>query len=198
MQEKLSDEDRVSLCRSLAQAFTIQRRDLLDTFYNGGPLLDNEKTEMKSLNTESPFEKRAHIDAWLIWITLSKLEGDKKYDLAEWGMVDELSDYILEELVKTLEGDALKQEFNLEPIKDDNAVIQDAGEIPQNSDYEDAGTSKAGFSLPPAYFAHESVKVPSNLRREEETDGEYKARVNKWLTGLGDHEFTQVAKLIDN
>jgi len=197
-QEKLSEADRDSLCRALATAFTIQRRDLLDSFYNGGPLLDNERTEMKSLKTESQFENRARLDAWLIWITLSKMEGTKKYDLAEWGIIDDLCDYILYELVKPLEAD-LKQEFNMEAIADDDQVIQDAGEIPENSDAEDAGKSGAasGFHLPEAYFRNESVKVPSNLKREDETDSAYKLRVKKWLTSLSDHEFTQVAKLID-
>jgi len=199
-QEKLSDEDRESLCRALATAFTIQRRDLLDSFYNGGPLLDNEKSDMKSLKTDSQFENRAKLDSWLIWITLSKLEGSKKYDLAEWGIIDKLCDYILYELVKPLEAE-LKQEFNMEPIADDDQVIQDAGELPENSDGEDVGNSGSGaaggFQLPDSYFRNESVKVPSNLKREDETDSAYKLRVKKWLTSLSDHEFTQVAKLID-
>ena len=106
----------------------------------------------------------------------------------------------MEELVKPLEAD-LKQEFNMEPIADDDQVIQDAGEIPENSDAEDAGKpgsgQAGGFQLPDSYFRNESVKVPGNLKREDETDSGYKLRVKKWLNSLSDHEFTQVAKLID-
>lgn len=36
------------------------------------------------------------------------------------------------------------------------------------------------------------------MRKDGESDDEFKNRVKKWLQGTTDHEFTQLAKLIDN
>ena len=145
--------------------------------------------------------KRAHVDSWTIFLLLSKLDGEKQNDLAEWGMVDELAEYLVEEMVKLIE-DNLPQEFNMDPIKDDDEVLQDAGEIPPDSEFENemnfTGTGKGKLSMPQSYFkGNASFKVPPNMKRSTESDSEYKTRVTKWLLGLSDHEFTQVSQLID-
>lgn len=90
----------------------------------------------------------------------------------------------------------------MDPIKDDDQVIQDAGELPENSDGEDmdfdpnAGPGK--LSMPSKYFrGNKSFKVPPNMKRANESDAEYQTRVRKWLMQISDHEFTQVSQLID-
>ena len=119
IQSKLNDNNRMDLCRAIATALTIQRRDFLDSFYNDEVPLDRERTESKVFNTESQFVKRAHIDSWTMFLLLSKLQGEKQADLAEWGMIDELQEFLMDEMIKLIE-DNLPQEFNMEPIKEDD------------------------------------------------------------------------------
>ena len=73
IRSKLNDNNRLDLCRSIATALAIQRRDLLDSFYNEEVLLDRERSESKIFNTESQFVKRAHIDSWTMFLLLAKL-----------------------------------------------------------------------------------------------------------------------------
>ena len=135
-----------------------------------------------------------------MFLLLSKLEGEKQADLAEWGLIDELCEYLLEEMVKLIE-DNLPQIFNMEPIKDDDQVIQDAGEIVEDNSEVDDFDQNFGpgiLSMPPSYFrGSKSFKVPPNMKRSNESDAEYKTRVSKWLLQITDHEFTQLSMLID-
>ena len=98
--------------------------------------------------------------------------------------------------------DNLPGTFNMEPIKSDDQVIQDAGDLPENSEGDDmdfdehAGPGKLALSR--KYFTgNKSFKVPPNMKRTNESDSEYQARVRKWLIQISDHEFTQLSHLID-
>ena len=77
IQGKLSPDDKVALSRAIASAFTIQRRDYLDEFYNNVPStdLDKDMRESKIFNTDSEFVKRAHIDGWTLWLIMSRVDG---------------------------------------------------------------------------------------------------------------------------
>ena len=65
-------------------------------------MLDSEKKTSSILKTENLWVKRAHIDSWTMFLLLSKLEGEKQADLAEWGMIDELCEYLLDEMVSLI------------------------------------------------------------------------------------------------
>ena len=81
-------------------------------------------------------------------------------DLAEWGLIDELSEYLMNEMVKLIE-DSLPHQLNVKLLMDDDPVIQDAGEIPENSDFEGNPASSQVVAMPDSYFkGNASFKVP--------------------------------------
>ena len=69
---------------------------------------------------------RAHVDSWITFMLMSKLDSEKTLELAEWGMLEDLSIYIVESLAEQLEKD-LNQIMSLEPIKHDDEVIKTCG-----------------------------------------------------------------------
>ena len=82
----------------------------------------------------------------------------------------------MDEMIKVIE-DNLPQVFNMEPIKEDDQVIQDAGALPENSEdgFDDEKLDKhAGpgkLSMPASYFkGTKSFKVPNHMKRSEESD----------------------------
>ena len=127
-----SDENRKELSRQVATAVTIQRRNEIDKI--GQEIVIEGSKISQIFKSGSPTTIRSHVDSWILFILLTKLDSEKVLELAEWGMLEDLQIYIVESMAEQIEQD-LNQTMTLEAISPDHWVIQQYGDnLPANSD----------------------------------------------------------------
>ena len=111
---------------------TIQRRNEIDKI--GEEVVIEGSKISQIFKSGSPTTIRAHVDSWLLFVLLTKLDSEKVLELAEWGMLEDLHIYIVESFAEQIEQD-LNQTMTLEAITPGNWVLQQYGDnLPVNSD----------------------------------------------------------------
>ena len=180
---------------------TIQRRTELDKICNEVVVETSKISQI--FKSESPTQIRAHVDSWILFVVITKLNSEKTLDLAEWEMLDDLKSYIVESMAEQIEKNP-GQIMDNQPIKDDDEVIMKCGKgnlpLGTNESDDEDNYIPGQFNVVNRYFkGTKTFKMPAALKkREEESDEAYKKRVRKWLYAAEDHEFTQVSYLVDN
>ena len=141
-----SDENRKELSRQVATAVTIQRRNEIDKI--GQEIVIEGSKISQIFKSGAPTTIRAHVDSWILFILLTKLDSEKVLELAEWGMLEDLQIYIVESMAEQIEQD-LNQTMTLEAITPSHWVLQQYGDnLPVNSD--DSEDEEMAF--PPGSF----------------------------------------------
>lgn len=127
-----SDQNRKDLSRQIATSMTIQRRNEIDKI--GEEVVIEGSKISQIFKSGSPTTIRAHVDSWLLFVLLTKLDSEKVLELAEWGMLEDLQIYIVESFAEQIEQD-LNQTMTLEAITPGYWVLQQYGDnLPLNSD----------------------------------------------------------------